>query len=389
MRYLTIIILLISATVLMAQTTRVADNNFNAPTGPNVYSTIQAAVNAASPGDIIQVQPSPTTYGNVTIGTPGLTLMGIGFNLVGKDIPLTSRMGSISLTNNTDNTLDADGTIITGLQITILYLGTNTGPAYTLQNILVENCAMDYIWAQSGSPTDGIEVRGCRMWSSTYAFYSSNYLNNAVIRNNVMNGSINFAHASPGNNLITNNILYGGIYVNSLGSNTTILNNNFVGATGAEAAFDTKLLDCIVTNNIFFGSTPSIGNTGSTSTNFQRNVFTNNLSFATGDDTLPPVGGGASNTGSGNIVANSPSFVNVQLLNTWSSTYDFTLQAGSPALNAGSDGTDMGITGGSYPFTTINFEYKTTPAPTIQILNTATVINPGDDLPVRIQAKSN
>jgi len=389
MRYLILIFLLLASPVLMAQTTRVADNNFNAPTGPNVYSTIQAAVNAASPGDIIQVQPSPTTYGNVTIGSPGLTLMGIGFNLVGKDIPLTSKMGTITLTNNTDNTLDADGTIITGLQLTYLYLGNNTGPSYTLQNILVENCAMNYIFAQSGSPTDGLEVRGCRMWDTNYAIYSSNYLNNAVIRNNLMNGSISFVHASPGNNLVTNNIMYGGINVNATGSNTTILNNNFVGATGVEAAFNTKLLDCIVTNNIFFGSTPSIGNTGSTSTNFQRNVFTNNISFATGDDALPPAGGGSGNTGSGNIVASSPSFVNVQLLDAWSSAYDFTLQAGSPAINAGSDGTDMGITGGSYPFTTPNFEYKTTPAPTIQILNTSTVINPGDNLPVRIKAKSN
>lgn len=389
MRYLTIIFLLLTGPGLMAQTTRVADNNFNAPTGPYVYATIQAAVNAASPGDIIQVQPSPNTYGNVTIGIPNLTLMGIGFNLVGKDIPLTSKMGTITLTNNIDDTSDADGTIITGIQLTFLYLGKNTGPSYTLQNILIENCAMDYIWAQSGSPTDGIEVRGCRMWNSSYAIYSTNYLTNAIIRNNLMNGSISIAHASPGNNLITNNILFGGIYVNATGSNTTILNNDFIGATGAESAFETKLLDCIVTNNIFYGSTPSIGNTGSTSTNFQRNVFTNNISFATGDDTLPPIGGGASNTGSGNIAASSPSFVNVQLLNAWSGAYDFTLQAGSPALNAGSDGTDMGITGGSYPFTTINFQYKTTPAPTIQILNTSTVINPGDDLPVRIKAKSN
>ena len=31
-----------------AQTIWVADNNFNAPTGPNVFATIQAAIDAAA-----------------------------------------------------------------------------------------------------------------------------------------------------------------------------------------------------------------------------------------------------------------------------------------------------------------------------------------------------
>ena len=389
MRYTLIIFLAMTGMVVKAQTIWVADNNFNAPTGPYVFSTIQAAVDAASPGDIVQVQPSPTTYGNVTVNKPSITLMGIGFNLVDKDIPLTSKMGTITLTNNVDNTTNADSTVITGIQFTVLYLATNTGPSYTLENILIENCSLNYIWAVSGSPIDGLQIVGCRTWDGTYGLYAANYITNAIIRNCVIEGSINFIHASPGNNIITNNILYGGIYVVATGSNTTILNNNFIGATGAEAAFNSQLIDCIVSNNIFYGSTPSVSDGGSsTSTAFQRNVFTNNLVYSTGDDTMPPSGGGVGNTGSGNIVA-SPNFVNVPLLNTYSGSYDFTLQAGSPALAAGSDGKDIGITGGSYPITTPNFQYQTTPAPTILILNTSTVINPGDNLPVRIKAKSN
>jgi len=82
-------------------------------------------------------------------------------------------------------------------------------------------------------------------------------------------------------------------------------------------------------------------------------------------------------------------FADVPILNTWTDTRDFTLSSGSPALAAGSDGEDIGITGGAFAFTGSNFQLDTTPLPTIQILNTSTIINPGDDLDVRIKAKSN
>ena len=209
-----------------------------------------------------------------------------------------------------------------------------------------------------------------------------------LLENNLFLGSIEFRSTTAGSNIITNNILYDGIYIVAEGTATIISNNNFMGASGTETAFNTKLKDCLVSNNIFYGSTPSISTGGTTSSAFERNAFTNNLVHSTGDDTMPPTGGGVGNSGSGNIIAN-PDFVDMQMLNTWSSTYDFTLQGGSPAINAGTDGTDIGITGGSYPITGTNFALKTTAAPVIQILNTSTVINPGDDLPVRIKAKSN
>jgi hypothetical protein len=320
--------------------------------------------------------------------------MGIGFN-VDKDIPLPSNMGSITLTNNVDNTSDADGTIIKGLNFTILYPGFNTGPNYTLSNILVQNCQFQYMYSQSVSAysqVTNLEVRDCYIWSgiSGYSIYFADKLSDAVIRNNLLMFGIALTYSSsPANNIISNNIVYGSVYINVAGSNTTVLNNNFIASSGGDKAFATKFLDCIVANNIFFGMTPSLATGGSSSTNFQRNVFTNNLVFSTGNDLMPPDGGGAGNSGSGNITGSSPSFTNVQLLNTWSSAYDFTLQGGSPALGAGSDGTDIGISGGAYPFPDANFILKTSPVPVIQILNTSTVINPGDNLPVRIKAKSN
>ena len=391
---ISLFLVIVCLSAATAQTTWVADNNFNAPTGPNVFSTVQQAVDAASAGDIVQVQPSPTTYGNVNIDKQ-LTLMGIGFN-VDKEIPLLSNMGSIALRNNIDNTSDSDGTIITGLNFTRLFPGFDTGPDFVLENILIQNCQFEYLYnintGNGYSPIDGLEIRDCYVYGNIGGFGMIFGLSatNVIIRNNLMLLGISFQSTSPGSNIITNNIIYDGIYINAEGTNTTILNNNFIASSGGDAAFLTELKDCIVANNIFYGMTPSIVNAGnSTSTNFQRNSFTNNLVFSTGDDVMPPAGGGVGNSGSGNITGTSPLFTNVQLLNTWSSAYDFSLQAGSPALNAGSDATDIGITGGSYPFPNTNLLLKTTAAPVIQILNTTTVINPGDDLPVRIKANSN
>lgn len=387
----TVALMLLFATSGFGQTVWIANNNPNAPTGSNVFPTIQEAVDAASAGDIVQVQPSPITYGSVSINKQ-ITLLGIGFNL-DKDIPLTSNMGSITLTNNVDGTSEADGTIIKGLSTSAINLGAETGPDFVLENILIQNCSIGYIYIASGStysPSDNVEIRDNYIWGSTsgWGIYLYKYVNNYLIRNNLIINNIGFFQVTPGVNIVTNNILYGNIRIDSEGSNTTIINNDFIGATGS-GAFNSNLRDCIVANNIFYGVTPSVtGGGNSTSGTFQRNVFTNNLAYSTGNDAMPPSGGGASNSGSGNLVG-SPLFVDVQLLNTWSSAYDFTLQGGSPALSAGSDGTDIGISGGSYPMTGTNFVLKTTAAPVIQILNTSTVINPGDDLPVRVKANAN
>lgn len=364
----------------------IADNNFNAPTGANVFPTIQEAADAASAGDFIYIQPSPTTYGSVIIEKE-LHLVGIGFNL-DKDFPHESTMTDITLRNNVDNTSNPSNSTITGLDVRDITPNKRTGLDYTLSGVKIYNCQINRLWwsNQSIYPVlDGIEIYD-NYFTSTINF--ANVVLNGLIRNNLIT-SIDFISSGSQSAIITNNIIYGSIDKSSQGDNIIIQNNVFVGSKGNTNAFNT-MLDAIVANNIFYGRTPSISSTGnSTSTNFQRNVFTNNLSYETGNDELPPAGGGVGNSGDGNIEGSSPLFTNVLLLNSWSSDYNFTLLAGSPALNAGSDGTDIGITGGPYPFTGTNFILKTTPLPTIQILNTSTVINPGDDLDVRIKAKSN
>lgn len=386
----TIFILLLSQSLLWGQTIWLADNNFNAPTGPYVLSTIQAAVDAASNGDIVQVQPSPNTYGSVSINKQ-ITLQGIGFNLT-KDIPLTTTMGSITLTNNSDNTSDADGTIITGLSFGALNVGAETGPDFLLENILVTNCSFSYVYAASGSsysPTDGLELRDVYIWGSTssWGIYLYKPISNLLVRNSLILNSIGF-FSSTTNVELHNNLLYGHIRQDNATDETLIKNNVFIGATGTAAAFNTEFVDGQIENNIFYGVTPSIAVGGSSSTLFQNNTFDNNLVHSSGDNTMPPTGGGIGNDGTANLVG-SPLFTNSELLNTWLSSYDFTPQVGSPALGNGSGGTDIGLFGGDYPWTDPNFVLDPSKVPTIETLNTSTVINPGSDLPIRVIINGN
>jgi hypothetical protein len=376
----------------IAQTTLIVDHNFNAPTGPHIYSTLQAAADAANPGDTIQVQPSPTAYGNISIDKP-LVLVGIGFNVV-KDIAFESVIGQITLTNNADNTTQASGTTIKGLRITSGIWTSLSGASFTLSNITVYNCILSYIYNVYMN-LDNWEVYDCYMTSnisSSSCFYTSYEITNSLFRNNLLMYNINFASTSPGSNTITNNLLFGGVNIRAEGTNTNIINNVFVGAANTTAGFASYLRDCIVSYNIFYGVTPSIAAAGSTSDNFQRNVFTYNLLYSTGDDLWPPTGGGGGNTGSPNYIG-SPLFANVSLLNSWSSAYDFTLDPSSPALLANIPDAgalfDIGITGGAYPWTETNMTFQPTALPVIEILNTSTIINPGDNLPVHVKATSN
>ena len=392
MRNFLTLFLVLASPVLLAQTTLIVDHNFNAPTGPHIYSTLQAASNAANPGDTIQVQPSPTAYGNITINKP-LVLVGIGFNVV-KDIAFESIIGNVILTNNTDNTSQASGTIIKGLRITGGIQTALTGATFTLSDITLYNNIIAWVYNPSVN-LDNWEIYDCYIYStvtSNSCIYSTWRITNSLIRNNLLLLDVNFASTSPGSNTITNNMMFGGVAVRAEGTNTNIINNVFVGAANTTYAFNNYLRDCIVSYNIFYGVTPSVAAAGSSSVNFQRNVFSFNILHATGADLWPPAGGGGGNTGSPNYMG-SPLFTNVSLLNTWSSGYDFTLLAGSPALLANiPDGGalfDIGLTGGAFPWTESNMIFQPTALPVIEVLNTSTIINPGDNLPVNIKATSN
>lgn len=387
MKKLFLLIGLLLSVTAFAQTTWIVDHNFNAPTGNHVFGTIQEAVTAASNGDIIQIQPSATAYGSASVDK-SLTIIGIGFNLT-KEIPYQSTIGTITLTRNAASAENASGSTITGLTISEIRLGVQNGAAYTLSDVTINNCRITTLSGVSGGvPINNLLVHSNDITSSVRIYNlisGDSWFRNNVIRANYLD----FRSSSPSTITITNNILYCYIYITSATTSIPILNNNFVGASAASYAFG-LINEKLISNNIFYGRTPAANNAGTDSPSLTNSIFNNNLSISTGNDVLPPAG--TSNSGSNNLVTVSPSFTNVPVNGTWSSSYDFTLLTGPPpsaAIDAGSDGTDIGITGGFYPWVEPNLVLKTTAGPTIEILNTGTIINPGDSLAVRVKVKSN
>lgn len=380
--------IMLSGFTSYAQTTRIVDNNFNAPQGNNIYGTIQEAVDAASPDDIVYIQPSPTKYGSATVRKP-LIFRGIGFDL-DKDIPHQSVITTLTLANNLDNTSDASGTEIEGLIVDNINIGFSAGIDYTINDIIIKNCQINVSIRNpntSYASIDNLLIYDCYIRGF---FDIRNTISNSEFRNNVMLREISLNGGTLKHSfIITNNIFYSFLSKNSFGDNVIIQHNNFIGAKGSNRAF-ISMIDAIIANNIFYGSTPSSGASGnSTSTNFQRNIFSSNLSYETGNDQLPPSGGGVGNSGDDNIIGVTPSFVNVPIINTFSFNYDFSLQAGSAAIDAASDGSDIGISGGPYAWDSSNLILNTTGIPTIQIFNTTSVISPGSDLSIRVKAKGN
>ena len=351
--------------VTNAQVIRVANNNANAPTGDNIFATAQEAIDAATAGDIIQIVPSLTTYGDITIDKQ-LTIYGIGYN-PDKDIVLTSQLTNINLEG-----VAASGTLISGIDCWVINLATNTGSSYTQSDVTIASNKINRIEQDVSNTVVNLIIRNNLIYGQgnparTILLAIDDKVVNAEIANNIIHGS--------------GGVLAGGL---SAGNFTRIRHNLFYGSDLAAWSTFHQIFDCIVTNNIFYGRGPQNGSGGS----MDRNVFSNNLSFTSYDNTLPPVATGVGNTGLDNLPVNDPLFENLPLgvgTGAWQFTYDATLQAESPAIGAGTGGEDLGIFDGPFPFDNVN---TGSVLPVIQEVHTSGLVNEGETLKVNITANS-
>jgi hypothetical protein len=290
----------------------------NDPDHPMQFSGLQEAIDAVSAGDTLYVSGSTIDYGYITIKKE-VHLIGAGYNPA-KQASTPSFISGIELDTITDIS-GASNTSIEGFKI-----GSFGSTLY----------AWDTHWVHN------IVLRRNYFLSSI----SITRVDNLLIRNNIIGDYIinNYSRDI----IIANNIFIGDRPLRNFHLNSTfvICNNNvFMGNNipDQNCIASNHLKRFIFNNNIFYGIDIEADQGGAS---IELCEWNNNISYGLGDITFPITG---SNSGANNQEGVDPLFVNCPAF-TFDYTYDFHLQTGSPAIGAGTYGTDIGLYGGPAPF---------------------------------------
>ncbi|HRO75153.1 MAG TPA: hypothetical protein PLP27_03265 [Crocinitomicaceae bacterium] len=336
--------------------------NNNNPS-PGQYSDLQVAIDAANAGDTLLIHRSPTSYGNATI-TKQLTLIGEG--VLTNKAPLTTdiNIGTILLTFNSTTLTDASHSKLVGLRIATLNVYEKDATLLnSVDSVSIMYCRLVTVNIKNN-------VNGLTITNSMISTVSSGYLYNSVFKYNLI-ATISSSNSIGANNLFMNNIIFTRL----------------------------SLIGGIVANNVFYCTT---------SVPFallaKNTIFSNNIMYGEITPFVPTDFSTNGNTSADNKINENPLFVNpiaFTALFAYSHTSpaagpfaDFHLQAGSPAIGAGTDGKDLGIYGGSTPWrdgSTTDSRYRYYPLPdAVPVITGITVQNPvvneGGNLQIQLNA---
>ena len=302
-----------------------------------MYTDVQPAVDAAALGDTVFVHASPNKYGGTYNVRKRIVLLGEGTGSYLYQINIDSLAGQ-----------PASGLVIDGIQLDYMIVASN-GPAQSIKGVIFTNCYVNQYATLNGP--------GYIIVKNIFAYYV-NLGSNSIFSNNI----VAYYVANGSNNVIANNIFVKE-YSNNYGNIRSVTN-------------------CSVTNNIFLILTPVIS--GGTNNTYSKNI-------QVGTD-LP--------TGnfSGIQVSPSGALASVVFSETGITTgmdagtlyrYYWSQLATSPAKNAGTDGKDLGIYGGSYPWATGKLFSGDPGLPKVTLVEVQNaVLAPGGTLKINIKAKS-
>jgi hypothetical protein len=280
----------------------------NATVSAGQYTTVQSAVDASVVGDTIYIHGSQTNYGSVTLNKR-LVLIGAGHSLTGTQFNFPTTLNGIIFSQGNSTTLPT-GSTIKGINFWGIY---STGGSLPVNNITLER---NYINGNGG--VTGILGTGWIYRNNFISAFNINNFKNIIISNNVIDNYI--ASSNQPSVIITNNIFLNNAYISYVSYAT-------------------------VTNNIFINPR-SLENYSGTQNTWNKNIMiyadpANYLTF-------PP----ANNTGVGNLNTTDNQFTTTIPLNITpldATKQDWILLATSIGYKYGTDGTDVGIHGGSYP----------------------------------------
>lgn len=333
----TLFLTTLSLFCLQAQAAVLTVNN-NVPS-PGQYTSVSAAISAAANGDTIYVSASPYNYNGFTVDKE-LTLIGSGHKPQNVNTNV-SIVDNIAVTSNNVRIIGFNLNQVNGS-------GTHT-------NLKVERCLVrDKIYLDGNWTSVTLEGNVFQSTGMNFNPYMYAAFDGVTVKNNVFNGTLHDAYGYYGMN------------------NFLIKNNLFLNSSNAFSG-STRLL--AINNNIFYRANPANSVTNSS--------FNNNISCQCTNNAFPI--GGSGNTGSGNIENTDPLLVNFPAAGDYFSyTYDYNLQSGSPAKNAGTDGKDVGLTGGDGYFQ----KYGIPPIPQMRHLSIISpaggVVNPGGTLQIKV-----
>ncbi len=157
-----IVTLVVFCAAMAANATILRVSNVSGSTAP--YSTIEAAHDAASPGDTIMVDGSPTGYGKITI-TKKLVLLGPGYLLLENGIvDEAAPSAQVGITLSENKTSTAAGSVVTGF--TILGGGISVN---------VSNCIIKRNYFPGSNSNSAIDLRAdnCVIHQNFFSNYSN------------------------------------------------------------------------------------------------------------------------------------------------------------------------------------------------------------------------
>lgn len=281
-------------------------------TGPNdddvvYYTDINEALTDSPNGSNIYIPAGSFTLNSSTIVNRKLHIYGTGHYPQNYGFPKTIIYGNLNLISG------ADSSVIMGIYFNDnIQFGTSSSND-SLCHVFISRCNVNCInfgnYASSPSSTD-ILITENVIRVTIYGYSTTN----SLIEKNIFGGGI----SSVSSSIITNNIF---LYSSSW------FNNNLL-----------NISDAIIQNNIFRGFN-GYAIEGVANSSFQNNLFRTNIT------------NWANNAQQNNILNVNPDsiFVN-QNAAIFNYNHDYHLLDYSPAKNAGTDGTDLGIYGTMIPY---------------------------------------
>lgn len=356
--------LMLAAAIGAQATIITVSNNGNSP---GQYTDLQDAIDAASPNDTLYVHGSPTSYGDITIDKP-LTLIGNGWK-PDKQFLWPTEIDNILLTDYdhpTDSTI-ASGTVLMGFLVDdeITVNGTDYPDAWDVEGVAIIRCYVNGVSiGTSDGPTDA------RNWLLQHSVIGQITGTSGSISNPVDQ------RQAVGTDFIVNNCIFFSTLSRLISS--TFSNCLFTSNTGGSVMSSGTYyfsLNNIINNCIF--NNYQINSNGGGSMQYVDGVQLENCIFTSSAnlDLSNPVYG--VNTSATNVLENTDPLFVLDQDGLYDDGDDYHLQAGSPAINAGSDGTDIGITGGTNPWpSTTGVPFQNSPLPSMPQIIEMNLVTP-------------